>query len=268
MRTKRWGRSLAAVRDPRHRRAHASDLLARLDEKTGGMSAPSTISVRAGADLSLQPGLHEWFQDGHDQRLPPLSLLIGLAQQAICRHPRKCIAWIGQRCWPYPHALVQREPLRQRHADRRLLKQSVFVRAVSKSERIWAAELALRCSGIALVATDGRGLEMAESRRLQLAAHHSGAVGLLVRPARELNELSAARTRWRVSSAPSATHHQSWTVQLLRCKGLQPINEGTRAWLVQRDHATGQFQDWQAGHGHMAAETVHRHHQATRSEIA
>jgi protein ImuA len=90
-----------------------------------------------------------------------------------------------------------------------------------------------------VVVADGSRLTLNETRRLQLAAEAGGALGLLLRPAHEIQELSAARTRWRVGPALSADSDQRWTVDLLRCKGLRPTESGARRWAVQRSHATG-----------------------------
>ncbi|MEO0483160.1 MAG: hypothetical protein AAF138_06010 [Planctomycetota bacterium] len=138
------------------------------------------------------------------------------------------------------------------------MARSLFVKALHRAERVWAIEVALRCVGVGLVIGDGRGLTMAESRRLQLAASAFGGAALLVRSESELKSLSAARTRWRVSPRVEADHAQAWTVELLRCKGLRPTIEGARRWVVRRDHATGEIGEWQACDGAVAAEVVER----------
>ena len=210
-------------------------------------------------------GLHEWFVAEDRSRdsvwLAPMGVLIGLAWRVIEQEPRQRVVWVGRRCWPYPPALV-------RHgadgADCRLLDASVFVEPSSKGERVWAAELAARCVGVGVVIGDGGGLAMAESRRLQLASKSTPL--LLTRPAHEIRDLSAARTRWRVS--PLAVHEtggdrsQGWLVELLRCKGLQPSTLGdARRWIVRRDYGTGlgtgriqeTWHRWSAGDGGVAA---------------
>ncbi len=208
-------------------------------------------------------GVHEWFagadrSHGHPGGrprtfwLPPMAVLIGLAWEAVNTHPGQRVVWIGQRCWPHPPALAQPSSPGSLRSESRLLACSIFVNTptsrVGHAERVWAIELASRCSGVAMVIADGSALTMAESRRLQLAARDTPV--LLARPPWEQRELSAARTRWRVSPAlhtdrteHTEQHRQGWTVELLRCKGLQtmPKREDARRWAVQRDHATGRI---------------------------
>lgn len=211
-------------------------------------------------------------------RPPPLTVLIDLAWRAIEAvpggRPGSRIAWVGRWCWPYPPALVRRDETGA--PDLRLLDRSVFIDARSQAERVWTLDQVARCIGIAAAVGDGRGLAMAESRRLQLAASvsHQTGVGsgvsesgvpvLLARSADEQGELSAARTRWRVAPASEMTgepHHQEWAVELLRCKGLRPEEIGSaRRWAVRRDHATGARCEWNgvrhAGDGGLAADVV------------
>jgi hypothetical protein len=120
------------------------------------------------------------------------------------------------------------------------LASSLFLAPAGHDERVWAADLALRCCGVLAVVMDGSRLTMSESRRLQLAAGVGGGIGLVARPWWERGELSAARTRWVVRSVPSESLEARWTVELLRCKGVQPTAvESSRRVLVRRDHETG-----------------------------
>jgi hypothetical protein len=214
----------------------------------------------------LEGGVHEWFDSGERRNWrPPLAVLIDLAWRALWEHgDRGLVVWVGRRCWPYPHALIRRDARRPGAGDQRLLERSVFVDARS-GERVWAIELALRCAGVAAVVGDGGELCMAETRRLQLAAgSRERAVALLARPGWERGELSAARTRWMVRPrvlrgeigvVRSCAVDQSWTVELLRCKGLQPSGSARR-WVVRRDHATGAIGEWTACDVGVAADVV------------
>ncbi len=135
--------------------------------------------------------------------------------------------------------------------DRRLCLQSIFVDPGNDVERVWAIDLALRSPAVATVVADGSGLKMAQSRRLQVAAMSGGgrdgggALALLARPPRELRQHSVAATRWLVRDQPTIDEcdeideQPRWAVELLRCKGVQPVSEGARRWTVQRDHETG-----------------------------
>ena len=170
-----------------------------------------------------------------DDWLPPLTMLMHLAAGALRADRvsgRHCVLWIGPRCWVYPPALVNRH-----HST--LLARSIFISPVTVPERMWAIDVALRSRGVSAVIADATGVRMPESRRFQLAAGAGGTLGLLVRPPREARELSAARTRWLVTPAPSPTTEPRWTVELLRCKGVRPAPEGARRWVVRQDHETG-----------------------------
>lgn len=226
-----------------------------------------------GRSLPLLPGVHEWFDGGECGGLwhPPMAVLIDLAWQAmgLRGEASAAVLWVGRRCRPYPHALIRRHPM-DPHApgDRRLLDQSIFVDAASAAERVWAIDLALRCAGVTAVIADGRALSMADSRRLQIAAAVGGIAAWLARPAHERGELSAARTRWLVTPALSLTTQQTWRVELLRCKGGQPVSGSARLWVVRRDDATGTVHEWTACDGDLAARVAHRPPAPARSKIA
>jgi hypothetical protein len=220
-----------------------------------------------GLEIALTPGvIQEWFSEQSGERdrarwIPPLSVVSLLAcwamkERAAAGAGRGAILWIGRACWPYPPALVVRGDGDQED----LLRRSIFIEAPGSTggregvegmriERVWAIDLAVRSSAVTCVVADGRDLGMAELRRLQLAAASGGALALLLRPVQEASRLSVAPLRWLVRAAgddrapkfqsPDASACSRWTVQLLRCKGMQPFSEDARCWTVQRDHATG-----------------------------
>jgi len=173
--------------------------------------------------------------------LPPVGLFVHLVGQALhgpaLRHgpadrsPRADrtdagarALWIGRVVWPYPHALL-------RDGEDALLARSIFVDPPDDASRLWAIELGLRCPGVTAVVADGRGLTMAQSRRLQLAARAErgrdrgggggvpgpGPLVLLARPACERRELSVATLRWLVRSARSPGGPR-FELELLRAK--------------------------------------------------
>lgn len=218
-----------------------------VEHRSSQLFAPSPVAPTgwAEADHAIGGGLacgalHEWFGlmggGRPDSRvwLPPISILSHLAARSLMGSGVSggLVVWIGKRCWPYPRSLRGRW-------GANLLDRSIFVEAADIDERVWAIDLALRCRAVAAVVGDGSGLNMAESRRLQLAAGAGGVLGLLARPVCELGEISAARTRWRIAPAPSPMPLPRWTVELLRCKGVQLLSEEARRWVVQRDDATG-----------------------------
>lgn len=208
------------------------------DEDPGGESPGSPFSLTPGA-------VHEWIGPFemdtaacsiHTPRRPPILLLSHFAREAWAREPAGWSVWVGRACWPYAPALVPHPHAANSRADRQFLNRCLFVDTTGRDEhaqRVWAAELALRCRSVSVVVMDASGLAMNESRRLQLAAKAGGGVGLLARPAREAKELSCAASRWAVLAEPSPTDQPRWTVELLRCKGVQPAPEHPREWVLE-----------------------------------
>jgi len=246
-------------------------------ESANAGSAPSPLPASSDARNSRpssQPLSQPWS--------PPLTMLLHIARRACAvditgnRQPGPpglpCV-WVGRAVWPYPRAM-----------DPHALGASLFIDTASPAERVWAADVALR-GGAAAVIVDGRGFDMAATRRLQLAAEagrraadsraHAGcsAVCVLARPARDRTVLSAATTRWRIGWQPpdplkalnpldalgargvldgpdaqrrinagmsTTSFTRRWTVELLRCKGVQPgdAHRADRAWCVEQDDAT------------------------------
>jgi len=189
----------------------------------------------------------------------PLAILLWLATRAAASDPtgQGHLVWVGPAVWPYPPALVQAGPS--------LLNRSLFVAARSPADRLWATDVALRSRAACVVIADATGLDLASTRRLQLAAEAGGGLCLLARPPHESVELSASSTRWLVRWSPSPAASRRWSVELLRCKGQrQPsrVREHVRSlptfshvvhdeqaprahargpdaiWILERDHET------------------------------
>lgn len=98
---------------------------------------------------------------------------------------------------------------------------------------LWAMEEALGCDGVGAVVGElwgrPRALDFTASRRLAVAAERRGVPVVLLRPGATA-DLSAARARWRVESAASASHPYDaqapgsprWTAELFRARGHRP----------------------------------------------
>lgn len=193
--------------------------------------------------------IHEWFglasqvgeaDGGRSQRwVPPLLILVHLVGASMRSTGDRMsggvgavgagwVVWIGRRVWPSLHALARGG------GHEGVLSRTLFVAPVSAAERLWTIDAALRVPGLVVVA-DTSGLNMAATRRLQLAAEAGGSLGLFARPMHERGELSAAATRWEVAAAPSASERARWTVHLSRCKGLHAT--GTHGVVVERSDA-------------------------------
>jgi len=118
-----------------------------------------------------------------------------------------------------------------------LLAHILWVDPPDDATRFWCIDLALRCKGVSAVVADATRMDMAGSRRFQLAAEAGNTVGLLARPATERRILSAAATRWLITPEPTPLKRPRWTVELLRRKGVRPTTESPRRFVVEWDHA-------------------------------
>ncbi|MCP3904297.1 MAG: hypothetical protein GY715_11755 [Planctomycetes bacterium] len=168
-------------------------------------------------EASLARGvLHEWF--GAD---PPLHLLTHLARRSLREDHPAVVIWIGRRVWSFP-------------TPGPLLERSLFVDPPDDASRLWAIDLTLRNEAVGTVIADGCRLEMSQTRRLQLAAESDASLFVLARPLAELEQLSAAATRWRVTPSPSPNARPRWQLERLRAKGLK--NQARTRWTLEWDH--------------------------------
>ncbi len=164
--------------------------------------------------------VHEWIGLAG---VPPITMLIHVAAQAasVCDPgaTRPWLVCVGREVWPTPHTVV-------RESGDHMLQRMLLIDPPTDADRHWATELALRCDGLIVVA-DAGGMDMANSRRLQLAAESGRSLGLLARPRREADALSVATTRWLVQPEPTDVPRPRWRVTLARCKGLQSVQSHT-----------------------------------------
>jgi protein ImuA len=124
------------------------------------------------------------------------------------------------------------EPLRHR---------LIHVAAKTPEDLLFALEEGLRCRDLAFVvgelAGNPRALDLTASRRLSLAAEKHGVPLVLVR-LDAARDLSSARMRWQVRSAPSlaprwnafAPGPPSWHAELFRARGHTPGE-----WILRDD---------------------------------
>jgi protein ImuA len=118
------------------------------------------------------------------------------------------------------------------------------VRARRDTDVLWTMEEGLRCTGLAAVVGEVRAADLTASRRLQLAAEAGGIPALLLRPASDVADPSAAMTRWRIAAAPSRPRGWAaaldepgpacWWATLFRCRGGAPGR-----WLMEWHDETG-----------------------------
>ena len=119
----------------------------------------------------------------------------------------------------------------------------IHVEARDARDALWAMEEGLRCSGLSAVIGeiwgDPRALDFTATRRLAVASERSGVAAFLIRLGGHAN-LSGARQRWRLASAPSlinaldprAPGLPAWDAELFRARGRSPGR-----WTVAHDEA-------------------------------
>jgi protein ImuA len=117
----------------------------------------------------------------------------------------------------------------------------IHVEARDSKDALWAMEEGVRCSCISAVIGeiwgDPRALDFVATRRLAVAAERSGTPCWLVRLGGTAN-LSGARMRWRIGSAPSLANDldprapgaPAWNAELFRARGHPPGR-----WRVAHD---------------------------------
>ena len=109
----------------------------------------------------------------------------------------------------------------------------IHVEARDARDALWAMEEGLRCAGLSAVVGEIWGdparLDFTATRRLAVAAETHGVAAWLMRLGGSAN-LSGARFRWRVASAPSLAHpfndrapgRPAWACELFRARGAAP----------------------------------------------
>ena len=106
----------------------------------------------------------------------------------------------------------------------------IYVEAGDEKSILACFEEGLRHGGLGAVVAEVARLSMTASRRLQLAAESSGAIGIAIRrwrrqtEAADFGQPTASVTRWRVSALPSAqlpvpgVGRARWQLELIRCR--------------------------------------------------
>ncbi len=109
----------------------------------------------------------------------------------------------------------------------------IHVETRDARDALWAMEEGLRCAALSAVIGelwgDPRALDFTATRRLAVAAERSGVPCWLIRLGGQTN-LSGARMRWRIASAPSllntldprAPGAAAWDAELFRARGHPP----------------------------------------------
>ena len=192
----------------------------RLPRWKPGLSAPRHGEVFARSDESAGVGLA--------LALARDAMKVAARDITPAQEDRRQILWVQDKSAvrltgrPYVHGL-----------PKDLQHRLIHVEAKSPEDALFALEEGLRCRDLAFVlgeiAGNPRGLNFTASRRLSLAAERHGVPLWLVRLDAE-PDLSSARMRWKVVSAPSAPTrwnaeapgHPVWNAELFRARTHPP----------------------------------------------
>jgi protein ImuA len=135
----------------------------------------------------------------------------------------------------------------------------IHVEARDARDALWAMEEGLRCSALSTVIGeiwgDPKALDFTATRRLAVASERSGTPCWLVRLGGTAN-LSGARMRWRIASAPSLTNPfdarapgtSAWDADLFRARGV-PSGQWTIAHEAGAFHLVAASGDRALGEG-------------------
>lgn len=169
-------------------------------------------------DQALPLGcIHEFLVEGRDQEAASQGFLAGL----MSKMPENGgIVWITKRKTVFPPGLVTFGLKPDRIC---------FLDLSREKDALWAAEEALRCKPVTAVVAEIANIDLTASRRLQLAAEHSGAPCFLMRHNPKSLGATASVTRWRIKPLPSTAPDglpgigfPAFDVELMKVRGGRP----------------------------------------------
>jgi len=173
----------------------------------GRGSVPAAASVEPTGWERLDDMIGGWPRGALTELLSSRDCGLPLLMPALAKlsEQQRWLVWIAPPHLPYAPALA---------AQGIRMENVLVIDEASPSQRLWAAEQALRSGTCAAVMAWFESLEIAPLRRLQLAAERGGCVGVLFRPLHAIRQSSPATLRLQVAPAASG-----FEVEVLKCRG-------------------------------------------------
>ncbi|MGH6839830.1 MAG: ImuA family protein [Methylocella sp.] len=145
----------------------------------------------------------------------------------------------------------------------------IYVEAGDETSVLICFEEGLRHGGLGAAVAEVARLSMTASRRLQLAAESSGAIGIAIRrwrrhtEAADFGQPTASVTRWRVSALPATqlpvqgVGRARWQLELIRCRAGESADfeveacdaKGRLALPAELVHGPGEKDSWRRAAG-------------------
>jgi protein ImuA len=213
------------MRETQEDKPRRAELLARLRNEVARLESchaappPDGLHLTPLLDNCFDQGalplgcLHEIVAAGRDED----AAANGFVAALLGKLPKNSgLVWITKRRTVFPPGLAMfgLEP------DR-----IVFAELPKERDALWSAEEALRSKAVSAVVADIANIDLTASRRLQLAAEHSGAVAFLLRVNAKSLSSSACVSRWQVRHAASippdglpGVGFPRWDVELVKVR--------------------------------------------------
>lgn len=213
------------MRETQEEKGRKADVLARLRgevarlERSVSGVMPKGLRFAPSLDACFETGalplgaIHEFVAANREEKAAANGFIAAL----LGRLPDASgLVWITKRISVFPPGLAMFGLDCERIA---------FIELRREQDILWAAEEALRCKGVSAVVADIANIDLTASRRLQLAAEHSGAVAFLMRVAPKSLVSTACASRWSVRHAASlppdglpGVGFPRWDIELLKVR--------------------------------------------------
>ncbi len=163
-------------------------------------------------------GVHEFICGCREESAATCGFMVGLLAE-LMRDGGVCL-WISTSRMLFPPSLGT-FGVRPDHV--------LFVEVARERDVLWAAEEALKCSGLSAVVAELQEMDFVQSRRLQLAVEKSRVTGLVLRSRPRIIGATACAARWQIRPLPSVPKEglpgvgfPRWEVELLKVRNGNP----------------------------------------------